>query len=115
MEKPIIISDVEESSQNLTAKQISKTYEFLRQAIRNHLSRNLIDTNENYPLKCRIILSSFYPEPSPLDAPVVEAMYQDNEGRIWVKLDDYDDYVDVDDIPVPAQVDIVNAIPGMCQ
>ncbi len=115
MEKPIIITDIEESSQNLSAEQISRTYDFLRQAIRNHLSRNIIDTNEKHPLKCRIVLRGWYPEPSPLEAPVAESLYQDNEGRIWVKLDDQDDYIDVDDMPVPAQVDIVNAIPGMCQ
>lgn len=59
-----------------------------REMIRKYLSRHLMDTDEDHPLKCEITVERDGSIGlSSLEMPVITAMYQDDMGIIWCDED----------------------------
>lgn len=99
--------EIIEKSQNLNVDEIDDIASILKQSIRCALSRFLMDTSEEKPLKVDIYLSSSTQGSSDFDKPHIYQMFQDpKEGIILFRFDGIDDLIDLDEIPWEEQLEI---------
>lgn len=82
---------------------------FLRSMIRQYLSRNLMNTSEEHPLECDIIVETEDAFGlSTLEMPRIEKMFLEPiNGVIWLKERGIDDFRDLDTFPVYEQMSII--------
>ena len=81
--------------------------DILIEAIRQNLSRILMDTNENNKITCDIVLESA----SDLKKTnIVSAWQEPTEGTIWFNIYGSDEEINLDDIALDDQVIIVNEL-----
>ena len=101
-------------AKNKSAEEINSMYEhckdqndILIEAIRQNLSRILMDTNENNKITCGIVLGST----SDLkNTTIVSAWQEPTEGTIWFNIYGSDEEINLDDIALDDQVRIVNEL-----
>lgn len=101
-------------AKNKSAEEINSMYEHFKEqndilieAIRQNLSRILMDTNENNKITCGIVLGST----SDLkNTNIVSAWQEPTEGTIWFNIYGSDEEINLDDIALDDQVRIVNEL-----
>lgn len=106
----------DEQAANKTADDIYSFYTeefypmeyFLRSMARQYLSRNLMDTSEEHPLECDIVVETEEAFGlSTLEMPRIEKMYSESTGSVWLKERGIDDYRDLDNYPIYELMSIV--------
>ena len=100
-----------EETLNKTPQEIDNMYDALKESIRHYISKILADNNatEDSPLECEIALT-FGGYGLTSDFPQVTSLFEDNEGIIWVKRDDNNDYIELDDMYLDNQITIVHEL-----
>lgn len=89
--------------------------DILVEAIRQNLSRLLMDTNENNKIDCDIILESEAMGLSDLEKTnIISAWQEPTEGTIWFNIYGYEGEINLDDIALEDQVIIVNELDAQC-
>jgi len=97
-----------ELSLNKNYGDIEETYNLLREMVRHNLSAKLMDTDEEHPKDVYISLEYGACGLSSLEMPAIVSLYQEPcEGIIYVKYDDADDYVELDDLFLEDMMQIV--------
>lgn len=104
--------DIIVRAQNQSYENIMKTYELLVESIRQYLSRMLMFHDENNPLDCNFIISTYEDcGLSELEKPTIISMYQmSGEGIIYLKFEGDNDYIELDELEVEVQLSILEAI-----
>ena len=84
----------------------------IREEMRHKLSAILMDTCEEKPMMCNIIIGeSEAMGLSSLELPVVKSMFQQpSEGIIWFNIDGCEEPIEFDDMPLEDIEDILNSI-----
>lgn len=103
---------------NKSAEEINIMYEhckdqndILIEAIRQNLSRILMDTNEDNKITCNIILEAEAMGLSDLEKTnIVSAWQEPTEGTIWFNIYGSNEEINLDDIALEDQVIIVNEL-----
>ena len=103
---------------NKSADEINSMYEhykdqndILIEAIRQNLSRILMDTNEDNKITCDIILDAEAMDLSNLEnINIVSAWQEPTDGTIWFNICGSDEEINLDDIALEDQVIIVNEL-----
>ena len=103
---------------NKSAEEINIMYEhckdqndILIEAIRQNLSRILMDTNEDSKITCNIILEAEAMGLSDLEKTnIVSAWQEPTEGTIWFNIYGSNEEINLDDIALDDQVKIVNEL-----
>ena len=84
---------------NKTETQLLEMYDTLRESIRHYLSLKLMDTNENSPLTCNIVIDFEAFGLSTLNMPTIISMYQHpTEGIIYFKYEGVEEYIEFDNM-----------------
>lgn len=93
-------------------EEINKMYSDLKESIRNFISRVLADNaaTEDNPLACYICLEFGACGLSGLLMPCIESIFKDDEGFIWCKKGNNEDYIELDELYLDDQMDIVKNI-----
>lgn len=79
-----------------------------RESARHFLSRMLMDTDEDNPMQCSIVLESTAPMMSSLDALEITSMWQEpQEGVIWVQFYGFGSPLELDDIRSEELIEII--------
>ena len=87
---------------------LQKAEEDFRESARHFLSRILMDTDEDNPMQCSIVLESTTPMMSSLDALEVTSMWQEpEEGIIWVQLYGFGCPLELDNIRSEELIEII--------
>lgn len=99
-----------EETLNKTPQELESMYDAIRESVRHYISKILADNNatEDNPLECEIALT--FGNYGLSDFPQVTSLFEDNEGIIWVKRDDNNDYIELDDIYLDNQMTIVHEL-----
>ena len=105
-------------AKNKSAEEINYMYEhckeqndILIEAIRQNLSRILMDTNEDNKITCDIILDAEAMDLSNLEKiNIVSAWQEPTDGTIWFNICGSDEEINLDDIALEDQVIIVNEL-----
>lgn len=107
----------EEETNNMSAQEINTRYEHvkkeeetLRESVRHFLSRHLMDTSEEKPMECSIVIEHEACGLSDLEKTTIDRMYQDGEGIIWVYFFGDPIGMEIDDVPLECLIEIVNHI-----
>ena len=103
------------NTNNRTAEQIVAMYDklrddetTLRESIRHFLSRHLMNTSEDKPMRVGLTLQGGAMGLSELEKPEVETMFQDGEGIIWVQIYGMPEPMELDDVAIDWQVELVD-------
>ncbi len=107
---------------NKSVEEINSMYEhyknqndILIEAIRQHLSHILIDTNEDNKIACDIILEAGAMGFSDFEKTnIVSAWQEPTDGTIWFNIYGCDEEINLDDIVLEDQVIIVNELNSNC-
>ena len=100
---------------NKTSEQIVAMYDklrddetTLRESIRHFLSRHLMGTSEDKPMRVGLTLQGGAMGLCEMQKLEVETMFQDGEGIIWVQIYGVPEPMELDNVALDWQVEIVD-------
>ena len=85
--------------------------------IRKEISKFLIDTDEQHPLKCSITIGQDEAVGlSTLEMPIICELFQiPGEGIIYYKLEGTEDFQEIDNLTLSDLLEILNTLKEICQ
>lgn len=88
-----------------------------KEVIRKEISKFLIDTDEQHPLKCSITIGQDEAVGiSTLEMPTICELFQiPGEGIIYYKLEGTEDFQEIDNLTLSDLLEILNTLEEICQ
>lgn len=103
--------EIIEDGPRKSPQDIIGMYDILKESISNYILKVLVDNaaTEDNPLECNICLEFGACGLSCIEMPLIEGIYED-DGVIWCKIDNNDDYIELDELCLDDQMDIIRNI-----